>query len=146
MKLELYNISGHERKVPYYNYGGYMLLKPEGTFSIEPEQADFYKPYARVGIVVRQAVSDVEEEFDSVEEIHVENTEDTKVENTEDTKVEENEESNKLHSEGEDIPIVYTADMLEGKSFDELKGIKDSLGIEGTSNSKKGLIDLIVGQ
>lgn len=138
MKLELYNISGYERKVPYYNYGGYMLLKPEGTFSIEPEQADFYKPYARAGIVVRQAVNDIEEEFDSVEEIHVDKTEDTKVE--------ENEESNKLPSEGEDIPVVYTADMLEGKSFNELKDIKDSLGIEGTSNSKKGLIDLIVGQ
>lgn len=139
MKLELYNISGYERKVPYYNYGGYMLIKPEGTFPIEPEQADFYKPYARAGIVVRQVTGDVEEEFESVE-VPVEQSEENE-ENEE--KVEETDTSS---SEDENTSVTYTVDMLEGKSFNELKDIKDSLGIEDTSNSKKGLIDLIVGQ
>ena len=78
-----------------------------------------------------------EEEFESVE---------VSVDQPEEVKVKENEETGASSSEDENTSVTYTADVLEGKSFNELKDIKDSLGIEDTSNSKKGLIDLIVGQ
>lgn len=51
--LELYNTTDRVRRVPKFHYAGQYTIKPKTAIDIEDYMADFYKPWARVGLVVR---------------------------------------------------------------------------------------------
>jgi hypothetical protein len=56
--LELYNTTDRVRRVPKYHYAGEFVLKPRSAVDIEDFMADFYKPWGRIGIVVRVRTHD----------------------------------------------------------------------------------------
>ena len=68
--LELYNTTNDVKRIPKYKYNGKYVIPPHGSVKIDEEQAYFFKPYARVGIVVRRVVggevSVVEQEKNTV--------------------------------------------------------------------------------
>lgn len=68
--LELYNTTNDVKRIPKYKYNGKYIIPPHGSVRIEDEQAYFFKPYARVGIVIRKPMGQVQEiEPETVEEV-----------------------------------------------------------------------------
>lgn len=51
--LELYNMTNDVKRIPKFNYDGKFVIKPHEAVDIQDDQAFFFKPYAKVGIVVR---------------------------------------------------------------------------------------------
>lgn len=68
--LELYNTTNDVKRIPKYKYNGKYIIPPHGSVRIEDEQAYFFKPYARVGIVIRKPMGQVKViEPETVEEV-----------------------------------------------------------------------------
>lgn len=74
--LELYNTTNDVKRIPKYKYNGKFVIPPHGSVRIEDEQAYFFKPYARIGIVVRKLPEEVaahspvvQEEVETVEPV-----------------------------------------------------------------------------
>jgi hypothetical protein len=73
--VELYNTTNRVRVIPKYRYNGKYTLAPHQSVDIEDFAADFFKPWSKVGIVVRAKVGitptegegKVDESGDSVE-------------------------------------------------------------------------------
>ena len=59
MSLELYNKTNKIKELPRYNYNGKFKLKPEGTCAIKDYEEAFYKPFERIGVIVRRTVAQV---------------------------------------------------------------------------------------
>lgn len=53
MEMELYNTTDKTKVLPKFNYEGKMTMKPHESKKIEDYMGSFYKPYAKIGIVVR---------------------------------------------------------------------------------------------
>jgi hypothetical protein len=53
MEMELYNTTDKTKVIPKFNYEGKMTMGPHESKKIEDYMGTFFKPYARVGIVVR---------------------------------------------------------------------------------------------
>lgn len=53
MKMELYNTSNRVRVIPKYRYNGTYSLQPRQAVEIEDYMTTFFKPYSKVGVVVR---------------------------------------------------------------------------------------------
>lgn len=51
--LELYNTTKDTKRIPKFNYNGKYVIKPHEAVDIQDDQAFFFKPYAKAGIVVR---------------------------------------------------------------------------------------------
>lgn len=144
MKSELVNFSNTTHKIPRFNYNGEYILKPGEAVPIEDEQGFFFKPYAVLGIGVR-AVVDKEEKEDSeiTKGIGEETKEESVKESVEETpEIPKEEEKEETKTEN----LEYSAEELSGKTMAELRAIISEKGLEGNSNSKQGLIDIILGK
>lgn len=51
--LELYNTTKDIKRIPKFNYNGKFVIRPHEAVDIPDDQAFFFKPYAKTGIVVR---------------------------------------------------------------------------------------------
>lgn len=51
--LEIYNTTNRVRRVPKFRYAGQYTIPPKSAIDIEDYMADFYKPWASIGVVVR---------------------------------------------------------------------------------------------
>lgn len=145
MKAELVNFSNTTHKIPRFNYNGEYILKPGEAVPIEDEQGFFFKPYAVLGIGVR-AVVDKEEKEDSeiTKGIGEETKEEIKEETVEETQEIPEEKEDKEETKTENLE--YSAEELSGKTMAELRAIISEKGLEGNSNSRQGLINIILGE
>lgn len=145
MKMELYNTSSKVRVIPKYRYNGKYSLQPKQSVEIEDYMTMFFKPYSKVGVVVRvkrdcetnksdeSSVQEVvvdtenedfiptvtEESTDSSDNVTVESDISDNSEDTEDTSV----------SETSDEEVKYTEESLSAMTIKELKVIAESLGV-----------------
>lgn len=150
MKLELYNTTERVKTVPKYRYAGKFVIPAKGSVDIEDYMADFFAPYARVGIVVR--VKKTAEQ--NTEQVQVEKP--VEVKEPESTKVEEKKEVveekvkdtlDKTEEKSEDVSDKegYTKESLNEKNMRELRDIASGLGIDISEVRKKdSLIDAIL--
>lgn len=161
--LELYNTTSDVKRIPKYKYNGKFIIPPHGFVRIEDEQAYFFKPYVRVGIVIRKSVTDTKEKK---EEKEIKNTVKEDVKETKEVKVEENpveevkekqEESKEFETKEEkkvevitddvnsspeysDVakPVhTYTEEELQEKNLSQLREIASDLGTDASTIRKK---------
>lgn len=145
MKSELVNFSNTTHKIPRFNYNGEYILKPGEAVPIEDEQGFFFKPYAVLGIGVRALVDSEEKEDSEItkgigEEIKEESVKESVKETPKIPKEKEDREETKTEN------LEYSAEELSGKTMAELRAIISEKGLEGNSNSKPGLINIILGK
>lgn len=57
MGLELFNKTNRIKDVPKFNYNGRIKLGPGKSYPIRDYMMTFYKPYERIGVIVRNSVS-----------------------------------------------------------------------------------------
>ena len=158
--LELYNTTNDVKRIPKYKYNGKFVIPSHGSVKIEDEQAYFFKPYAKVGIVIRKLVEDSNiEEADSIkdsddsmeegtdmEEIaiasDIDNESDSEsgmeeifsvVLETEDDK--EEEDSNDIY--GLETLNKYTEGGLKDMSIGQLREVAKELGVDISGIRKK---------
>ena len=148
MKMELYNTSSKVRVIPKYRYNGKYSLQPRQSVEIEDYMTMFFKPYSKVGVVVRvkrdcetyksdeSSVQEVvvdtenkdfihtvtEESTDSSDNVTVESDISDNSEDTEDTE-------DISVSETSDEEVKYTEESLSAMTVKELKVIAESLGV-----------------
>ena len=60
--LELYNRSRYTAKVPRYRYNGQYVIKPGESQVIEDDQAPFFRPYSRIGVIIRRSNATINED------------------------------------------------------------------------------------
>ena len=166
MSLELYNMTKDTKTVPKFRYNGKYVIPSHGTVDINEDTAFFFKPYASIGIVVRQKQIEDSTSFESTEEETVEKVEEETVEKVavEEVKEEEVEETSEeiikatesveeVKTEeiaeevsSESVDSVYSEEELSTKNYKSLKKIATDLGLETDGvNKKADLISLIIG-
>jgi len=155
-KVELCNVSKYIRKIPKYRYNGSYILKPGESVVIERDKINFFKPYAAIGIVVRNIVTQVEEVEKEV--IPEKPVEDEKVVNTvevveeikeepvvEATEVTQEEivikepEKEEVKEEIKEEIVKETPDLskLEDMNLNQLKEMAKSIGIKEAASIRK---------
>ena len=159
MSFELYNKSNKIKELPKYNYNGKFKLKPQQTYGIKDYMVAFYKPYAKVGVIVRRSVSDdvldVEPEVkkileesekkpeptpvvessieDKTVEVTAEETEDKDRVSVETVKeVEDINKAPEVETEKEDVK-KYTEEEIKGMKINDIKSILDDMNIDYSS-------------
>lgn len=152
-KVELCNVSKYIRKIPKYRYNGSYVLQPGESVVIERDKINFFKPYAAIGIVVRNIapVEEVEKEEvfisgyvnttseNSVEGVETTTTvaviekEEPVVETTEIPKEEIIVEGPEKE-EAKDVPDLS---KLEDMNLNQLKELAKSLGIKEAASIRK---------
>lgn len=162
--LEIYNTTNRVRKVPKFRYAGQYTILPKSAIDIEDYMADFYKPWARIGVVVRMkagknpapiesklasdAVSFTENDKSGTPVNTVPITQEVKIIGEEKTEpvagtaeetVEESaeQEVQKAEESAESKEISYTMDALIEKGMQELKEIAASLNVVPEDTRKK---------
>lgn len=168
MSLELYNMTKDTKTVPKFRYNGKYVIPSHGTVDINEDTAFFFKPYASIGIVVRQKQVedstsfesiDVEEvkaepiEEETLEKVTVEEVKEEEVEDTSEEIVEATESVEEVKTEeiaeevsSESVDSVYSEEELSTKNYKSLKKIATDLGLETDGvNKKADLISLIIG-
>ena len=66
MKLELYNTTDRVKTIPRFRYNGKYVLQPHQSVDIESYMTSFFKPYSKVGIVVRVKSTDDVRDFEEL--------------------------------------------------------------------------------
>lgn len=154
-KVELCNVSKYIRKIPKYRYNGSYVLQPGESVVIERDKINFFKPYAAIGIVVRNIapVEEVEKEVISerpleeekivntvevVEEIKEEPVVET-VEVTQEEIVIEEPEKEEVREKIKEETVKETPDLskLEDMNLNQLKEMAKSLGIKEAASMRK---------
>ena len=163
-KVELFNSTNEIRRIPRYRYDGKYVLGPKESVEINSDQAFFFKPYAKIGVLVRNVISENKEPKKEVENVEVvkedkeeKETEskevnfvEVKTENTESGVVNETEKVEEITSEPVEAVETpnettgYTEESLAGKKAVELRTIAESLGIDTTGLSKIQLKEAIL--
>lgn len=161
--LELYNTTKQIKKIPKYRYNGTYTINPFDSVDIEDDQAYFFKPYSRVGIVIRCKSDSGAERAEQAEKVVKEQVKsEVKVEpikeKVEEVKEEVKSEVEEAQPEVEDVvdtiesedkveefKQVYTKESFDGMSLAEIKDLAESMGLD-TSNCKRRVhaIDLIL--
>lgn len=156
MGLELFNKTSRIKELPKYNYNGKFKLGPNGTYPIKDYMIAFYKPYERIGVIIRhsqsaeeiiekevkQVLEEVRKEEQSVVEepvpvvkepspviIEKENPEPV----VEPAPVVEEHKVEEIKADDINVDVVttkYTEDTLNELKMDELKNILIGLGID----------------
>ena len=152
--LELYNMTSEIKRVPKFRYNGKYILQPFESVDIEDSMAYFFKPYARVGVVVRckkvaPAVEAERRDSDAVKVSSISEsglTQEQKV-NSEPVKpVQEisaaQEQPTQIVNPAEqsvkvDVNKVYTEAELENMGLNELKEIAASMNLAEAADMKK---------
>lgn len=156
MRVELYNTTNQIKRIPRYRYNGKYVFEPHQSYEIDSEQAYFFKPYARIGIVIRSIVNSKSSEdvvklrVDSSKEINksgisgVQEKVDIGVSDKKEdvpVKIEEEKSSEPTaDSSSENKDVKYTEDSLEDRSIEELRNIASSLGIDASKIKRKDYI------
>ena len=162
-KVELCNVSKYIRKIPKYRYNGSYVLKPGESVVIERDKINFFKPYAAIGIVVRNIVpvkeeKEVEKEVvtfgyaEAISEKPVEKVETTTTVAVAEEKVEEpvvevvdvpqeeivvEEPVEEEKEEVEEVKDVPDLSKLEDMNLNQLKEMAKSLGIKEAASIRK---------
>lgn len=147
MKFELYNTTNKVKTVPKYRYNGVYMLKPYGTVDIEEFTTSFFKPYSKIGVVVRAKIETVEssEAEKSIGEEQKADEENETKEVVKEVKVEDVsiKEDISVETESEEPVVVTTAyseDELYEKNMKELKEIASSMNLDITDTRKKDVL------
>lgn len=146
-KVELCNVSKYIRKIPKYRYNGSYILKPGESVVIERDKINFFKPYAAIGIVVRNIVTQVEEvekgvipekPVEVVEEIKEEPVVETAEVTQEEIVIKEPEKEEVKEDIKEEV-VKETPDLskLEDMNLNQLKEMAKSLGIKEAASIRK---------
>lgn len=161
-KVELYNVSKYIRKIPKYRYNGSYVLQPGESVVIERDKINFFKPYAAIGVVVRNIVPVKEEEVEkevvtfgyaeAISEKPVERVETTTTVAVAEEKVEEpvaevvdvpqeeivvEEHVEEEKEEVEEVKDVPDLSKLEDMNLNQLKEVAKSLGIKEAASIRK---------
>lgn len=137
-KVELCNVSKYIRKIPKYRYNGSYILKPGESVVIERDKINFFKPYAAIGIVVRNIVTQVEEvEKEVITEKPVEVVEEIKEEPVVETDEVTQEEIVTKEPEKEEVKETPDLSKLEDMNLNQLKEMAKSLGIKEAASMRK---------
>ena len=161
-KVELYNVSKYIRKIPKYRYNGSYVLQPGESVVIERDKINFFKPYAAIGVVVRNIVPVKEEEVEkevvtfgyaeAISEKPVEKVETTTTVAVAEEKVEEpvvevvdvpqeeivvEEPVEEEKEEVEEVKDVPDLSKLEDMNLNQLKEMAKSLGIKEAASIRK---------
>lgn len=161
-KVELCNVSKYIRKIPKYRYNGSYVLQPGESVVIERDKINFFKPYAAIGIVVRNIapVEEVEKKevfisgyVDTTSENSVDGVETTTtvaviekeepvVEITEVTQEEiviKEPEKGEVKEEIKEETVKEIPDLskLEDMNLNQLKELAKSLGIKEAASIRK---------
>lgn len=162
-KVELYNVSKYIRKIPKYRYNGSYVLQPGESVVIERDKINFFKPYAAIGIVVRNIVpvkeeKEVEKEVvtfgyaEAISEKPVEKVETTTTVAVAEDRVEEpvvevvdvpqeeivvEEPVGEEKEEVEEVKETPDLSKLEDMNLNQLKEMAKSLGIKEAASIRK---------
>lgn len=157
MKVELYNNTDRVKEVPKFNYEGKVRINPEGVYPIQDYMIPFYRPYARIGVIIR--AYDVQDEIEKevASQLSAEKSELEKVQEVEEKKEKEEEASVSTQVENiekkEETPVeekpqrkIYTELELQDYRVAELKEISENMGIilEGEIKKKAPYIEAIL--
>lgn len=157
MKVELYNNTDRVKEVPKFNYEGKVRINPEGVYPIQDYMIPFYRPYARIGIIIRACAIQDEIEKEVASQLSAEKSEPEKVQEVEEKKEKEEEVSVLTQVENlektEEVPVeekpqrkIYTELELQDYRVAELKEISENMGIilEGEIKKKAPYIEAIL--
>ena len=145
-KVELCNVSKYIRKIPKYRYNGSYILKPGESVVIERDKINFFKPYAAIGIVVRNIVTKVEKEvIESKEVISNESVDDDKLTETTESHVEKvsvEEPVGELKEEivediKEEVKDVPDLSKLDSMNLNQLKEMAKGIGLKEAASMRK---------
>lgn len=146
MSLELFNKTNKIKELPKYNYNGKFKLHPNATYPIKDYMEAFYKPFEKVGVVVRrnivQVVDEVEPEVQKIlnEKVGEAPTlpalqdeeptpEPVKEEIPEEVPVEEVADE-PVKEEPKEKVKKYTEDELKEMKMNEIKSLLEKAGVE----------------
>lgn len=156
--LELYNMTSEIRRIPMFRYNGKYELQPFESVDIEDSTAYFFKPYARVGVVVRCKKVAPAVEAEKRDSDVLKSSEDLQKELKQGEQVSDNsvthEQANAVPqlSEGVKEPVsgeikveqhsidankIYTETELENMGLNELKEIAASMNLVEAVDMKK---------
>lgn len=157
MKVELYNNTDRVKEVPKFNYEGKVRINPEGVYPIQDYMIPFYRPYARIGVIIRACDVQDEIEKEVASQLSAEKSELEKVQEVEEKKEKEEEASVSTQVENiekkEETPVeekpqrkIYTELELQDYRVAELKEISENMGIilEGEIKKKAPYIEAIL--
>lgn len=171
MALELYNSTRRIKEVPKFNYTGKLVLKPTEVYGIEDYMYTFYKPYERIGVIIRnspkQEEVQIEKEVEEVINASVEQDQKEQVEEpkelgvedrfeggleTEQPKSEQVEQVEEVQKDVETVEVreetvsngKYTKKQLNDMKMEELKEIIDKLGIKAPKYKKDAYVKAIL--
>ena len=138
--LELYNTTKEVKSIPKYRYNGTYTLMPYKAVDIEEEQAYFFKPYSRIGVVVRCKANRGAEPSVVVEEVVSEPDVADEVSET----VFEAPDEEVVEAVEEVSQTVFTEEDFVDKSLSELKDMAESIGLDASDCRRKNqVIELI---
>ena len=138
--LELYNTTKEVKSIPKYRYNGTYTLMPYKAVDIEEEQAYFFKPYSRIGVVVRCKANRGAEPSVVVEEVASEPDLADEVSET----VFEAPDEEVVEAVEEVSQTVFTEEDFVDKSLSELKDMAESIGLDASDCRRKNqVIELI---
>ena len=138
--LELYNTTKEVKSIPKYRYNGTYTLMPYKSVDIEEEQAYFFKPYSRIGVVVRCKANRGAEPSVVVEEVASEPDLADEVSET----VFEAPDEEVVEAVEEVSQTVFTEEDFVDKSLSELKDMAESIGLDASDCRRKNqVIELI---
>ena len=138
--LELYNTTKEVKSIPKYRYNGTYTLMPYKSVDIEEEQAYFFKPYSRIGVVVRCKANRGTEPSVVVEEVA---SEPEVVDEVSETVFEAPDEE-VVEAVEEVSQTVFTEEDFVDKSLSELKDMAESIGLDVSDCRRKNqVIELI---
>lgn len=157
MGLELFNKTSRVKELPKYNYNGKFKLGPNMTYPIKDYMIPFYKPFERVGVIVRRSASVAEpvepevqkilsenvvedekpEVVQDLKETVVEEPSDTVAEVVEEVKVESSTEVPQEETTQESDKKIYTEEELREIKIEDMKVILDGYGVDYKSFPNK---------
>ena len=150
MGIELYNKTRKIKEIPKYNYNGKFKLGPGKSYGISDYMVPFYKPFERIGIIIRNNITEVGsdpvepevkkvlEEFNENKGADVKSAPDKK-----EDKIQETSSNEKI--EGSDKVKKYSNEEIESMNIDEMKAVLDSFGVDYSkfSNRRRNFEDAI---
>ena len=139
--LELYNTTKEVKSIPKYRYNGTYTIMPYKSVDIEEEQAYFFKPYSRIGVVVRCKANRGTEPSVVVEEVA---SEPEVADEVSETVFEAPDEEVVEDTVEEVSQTVFTEEDFVDKSLSELKDMAESIGLDASDCRRKNqVIELI---
>lgn len=154
MKVELYNNTNRVKEVPKFNYEGKVRILPEGIYPIQDYMIPFYRPFAKVGVIVRacaiqdeieKEVADQLSKGDEVEKKTITDKSITQEKSEVDNEGKKEEiipdevvkPVENITAQTEESKKIYTESELQDFKVAELKEIAKNLGIELEDDLRK---------